>query len=70
MVEAHAAHAAALHDRAGGARTFFGQAACPAVRTLNREGAPTLLPAIHPVVKAVRQGLRGPEEALYGNWME
>ena len=69
MAEAHAAHAAALHDPAGSTRIFLGKAALPAVRPLNEAGAPTLLPAIHRVVNAVRPGLVGPEAALYGYWM-
>ena len=51
-------------------RTFLGEAALLAVRALNGPGAPTLLPAIHRVVKAVRPKLVGPEAALYGYWME
>ena len=70
MAEAHTAHAAALQNLAGSARTFLGEAALPAVRALNRAGAPTLLPAIHRVVNAVRPGLLGPEAVLYGYWMD
>ena len=68
--EAHEAHTAAQHDPAGSARTSLGEAALPAVRALNRAGAPTLLPAMHRIVNAVRPGLIGREEALYGNWTE
>ena len=35
VMEAHAAHATALHDPAGSARTFLGEDALPAVRSLN-----------------------------------
>ena len=67
---AHKAHAAARHDPAGSARNFLGEAALPAVRTLNAAGARTLLPAMHQIVNAVRPGLIGPKAALYGYWME
>ena len=70
MAEAHAAHAAALHEAAGSARTFLGEGALPAVRALNEAGAPTPLLAIHRVVNAVWQGLVVPEAALYGYWMD
>ena len=70
VTEAHEAHADAQHDPAGSARTFLGEAALPAVRALNGAGAPTLLPAMHRMVNAVRPGLLGPEAALYGHWME
>ena len=55
---------AALHDPAGSTRTFLSEAALPAVRALNRAGAPGLLPAIHRVLKAVRPGLVDPEAVL------
>ena len=64
VVVAHAAHAAALHNPVGSARTFLGEAALPAIRSLNGAGAPTLLPALHRVVNAVWPGLIGPEAAL------
>ena len=64
------AHAAALHNTAGSARTFLGKAALPVVRALNGAGAPALLPAMHRVVNAVRPGLKGPEAAPYGYWMQ
>ena len=67
--KAHKAHAAAQHDPAGSARTFLGEAALPVVRALNGAGAPTLLPAMHQIVNAVRPGLIGPEAALYGYWI-
>ena len=70
LMEAQDAHAAAQHDLAGSARTFLGEAPLPAVRALNRAGAPTLLPAMHQIVNAVRPGLIGPEAALYGYWLE
>ena len=70
MAEAHAAHAAALHDTAGSVTTFPGEDALPAVRALKGAGAPTLVLAIHRVVNAVRPGLVGPEAALYGYWIE
>ena len=70
VAEAHAAHAAALQGPASSARTFLGEAALPAVRDLNGEGARALLPVMHRVVNAVWLGLIGPEAALYGYWME
>ena len=70
VTEAYAAQAAALHNPAGSARTFLGEAALPAVRALNRAGTPALQPGMHRVVNAVRLGLVGPEAALYGYWME
>ena len=70
VTEAREAHAAAQHDPAGSARTFLGEAALPAVRALNGAGAPTLLPAMHQMVNALRPGLIGPEAALYEYWME
>ena len=63
-------HAAALHDLAGSARTFLGEAALPAVRALNGAAASTLLPAMHRVVNAVRSGIIGREVALYWHWMK
>ena len=66
MVEANTAHAAALHNLAGSTRTFLGEAAFPAIRALNRAGAPRLLPVMQGVVNAVRLGIVGPEAALYG----
>ena len=68
--EEHEAHAAAQHDLAGSARAFLSGAALPAVRALNGAGAPTLLPAMHRIVTAIRPGLISPEAALYGHWME
>ena len=70
MAEANAAHAAGLHDPAGSVRAFLSAAALPALRALNAAGAPTLLPAMHWLVNAVRLGLVGSEAALYGYWME
>ena len=70
VLEAHAAHAAPLHNLAGSARTFRCEAAFPAVRALNGAGAPTLLPAMNRVFSACLAGaLRsqsGPLRALYG----
>ena len=70
LTEAHQAHAAAQHDPTGRPRTFLSEAALLAVRALNGAGPPTLLLAMHQIVNAVRPGLRGPEAALYGHWME
>ena len=70
MTEAHEAHAPARRDPAGSARAFLNETALPAVRALNRAGAPALLPAMHQIVNAVQQGLISPEAALYGHWME
>ena len=70
MTDAHRVHAAAQHDPAGSARTFLSEGALPAVRTLSGAGAPTLFPAMHRIVNAVRPGLISPEAALYGHWME
>ena len=70
VTEAQEAHAAAQHKLAGSARTFLGKAALPAVRALNGAGAPTLLPAMHQIVNAVRPLLIGPEAALHGYPME
>ena len=70
VTEAHEAHAAAQHDPAGSARAFLSEAALPAVRALNRAGAPTLLPAMHRIVNAIRPGLISPKAALYGHWMQ
>ena len=68
--EAHEAHAAPRRDLTGSARAFLNETALPAVRALNGAGAPTLLPAMHRIVKAVQPGLISPEAALYGHWME
>ena len=70
VAEAKEAHAAARCDLEGSARAFLNETALPAVRTLNGAGAPTLLPAMHRIVNAVRPGLISPEAALYGHWME
>ena len=70
VTEVHAAHAAALHDPAGSARTFLREAALPVVRALNGAGALAQLLAMHRIVNAVWLGLIGPEAALYGYWME
>ena len=67
---AHKAHAAARCDLTGSARAFLNETALPAVCALNGAGAPTLLPAMHPIVNAVQPGLISPEAALYGHWME
>ena len=60
-------HAAARRDLTGSASPFLSEAALPAVRALNGAGAPTLLPAMHRIVKAIQLGLIGPEAALYGH---
>ena len=70
VTEAHEARAAAKHDPAGSARAFLSEGALPAVRALNRAGAPTLLPAMHRIVNAIRSGLISPEATLYGHCME
>ena len=70
VAEAHEAHAAARCDLEGSARAFLNETALPAVRALNGAGAPTLLPAMHRIVNAIRPGLISPEAALYGHWME
>ena len=70
VTEAQKAHTAAQHDPAGSARAFLSEAVLPAVRTLNREGGPTLLPGMHQIVKAVQLGLISPGAALYGHWIE
>ena len=70
VTEVHEAHAAVQHNAAGSARAFVSKAALPAVRALNGAGAPTLLPAMQRIVNAVLLGLRSPEAALYGHWME
>ena len=70
VAEAHEAHAAARCDLEGSARAFLNETALPAVRALNGAGAPTLLPAMHRIVNAVRPGFISPEAALYGHWME
>ena len=51
-------------------RVFLNETPLLAVRALNGAGAPTLLPAMHRIVNAVRPGLISPEAALYGHWME
>ena len=56
VAEAHQAHAAARCDLEGSARAFLNETALPAVRALNGAGAPTLLPAMHRIVNAVRPG--------------
>ena len=68
--EAQEAHAAARCDLGGSVRAFLNETALPAVRALNGAGAPTLLPAMHRIVNAIRPGLISPEAALYGHWME
>ena len=70
VTEAHEAHAAAKRDPTGSAWAFLSEASLPAVRALNRAGAPTLLPAMHRIVNAVEPGLIRPEAALYGHWTE
>ena len=70
VAEAHEAHAAARCDLEGSARAFLNETALPAVRALNGAGGPTLLPAMHRIVNAIRPGLISPEAALYGHWME
>ena len=70
VAEAHEAHAAARYDLEGSARAFLNETALPAVRALNGAGTPTLLPAMHRIVNAIRPGLISPEAALYGQWME
>ena len=70
VTETHEAHAAAQHVPAGSTRTFLGEAALLAVRALKGAGAPTLLPAMHQIVNAIRPGPIGPGAALYGSWME
>ena len=70
VAEAHKAHAAARRDLTGSARAFLNETALPAVRTLNRAEAPTLLAAMQRIVNAIQPGLISPEVALYGYWME
>ena len=70
VAEAKEAHAAARCDLEGSARAFLNETALPAVRALNGAGAPTLLPAMHRIMNAIRPGLISPEAALYGHWME
>ena len=70
VAEAHEAHAAARRDLKGSAKAFLNETALPAVRDLNRAGAPTLLPAMHRIVNTVQPALISPEAALYGHWME
>ena len=65
VAEAKEAHAAARCDLEGSVRAFLDETALPAVRALNGAGAPTLLPAMHRIVNAVRPGLISPEAALY-----
>ena len=60
VTEAHEAHAAAQHDRAGSARAFLSEAAPSAIRALNGAGAPTLLLAMHRMVNALQPGLISP----------
>ena len=57
VAEAHEAHAAARCDLEGSARAFLNETALLAVRALNGGGAPTLLPAMHRIVNAIRPGL-------------
>ena len=70
VAEAHEAHAAARCDLTGSARAFLNETALPAVRALNKAGAPTLLPAMHRIVNAVQPGAHqpggGPLRALDG----
>ena len=70
VTKAHEAHAVARRDLTGSARAFLNETSLPAVRALNRAGAPMLLPAMHPIVNAVQPGLISPEAVLYGHWME
>ena len=70
VTEAHEAHVAARRDPTGSAGALLTETALPAVRAMNRAGAPTLLPAMHRIVNAVQTGLISPEAALYGHWME
>ena len=70
VTEAHEAHATTQHDPAGSARAFLSEATLPAIRALNRAGAPELVPAMHRIVNAVQPGLISPEAAPYGHWME
>ena len=70
VAEVHEAHAAAQRDPTGSARAFLNETALPAVRALNRAGAPTLLPAMHRIVNAIQPEIICPEAAFYGHWME
>ena len=70
VAEAPTAHAAALHDPARSARAFLSEAALRGVGALIREGAVTLIPAMHLVLNTVLPGLVDPEVALYAYWME
>ena len=70
VAEAHEAQTAARCDLTGSARAFLNETALPAVRALNRAGAPTLLRVMHRIVNAIQPGLINPEAALYGHWME
>ena len=65
MTQVQLAHAAPLHDPAGSARTFLGEATLPAVRALSGAGAPALLPTMHRIVNHVRPGPLGAEAALF-----
>ena len=60
VAEAHKAHAAARRDLTDSARAFLNETAHPAVRALNRAGAPTLLPAMHRIVNAIQPGAHQP----------
>ena len=51
-------------------RLKFWRVCLPAVCALNGAGAPTLLPEMHQIMKALRPGLIGPETARYGYVME
>ena len=70
VAEAKEAHAAARCDLEGSARAFLNETALPAVRALNRARGPTLLPAMHRIVNAIRPGVHqprsGPLRALDG----
>ena len=66
VAEAHAAHAAALHDPTGSARAFRNEAAPPAVRALNGAGPRTLLPKMQRVVNALRPALVDPRRPSMG----
>ena len=70
VTKAHEAHAAAQHELAGSARGFLSEAALPAIRALNRAGAPMLLPAMHRIVNAVQPGIISLEAAPYRHQME
>ena len=70
VAEVHEAHTAERRDQTGSARAFLNETALPTVRALNRAGAPTLLPAMHRIVNAIRPGLISPDAAVYRQWME